>query len=338
MHISAFKGICAKGSYDFQQLQSKNQHDVVAHIAADIQAGYLERDTRECLYLYEFVDGNKSTTSLIALMNNDMFTSQRIKVHEKTVTGEELAQAQLFQEFRLQINPVMLIFRNKKEIDQLLEKEKETSAPVIHLKAHAVEHRLYRVSDPEKIEGIVRLYHAISSFYLADGHHRLGAINRFGGSHFMAVLVANKDIHLHSFHKLIHLNAPVDKKDVLNKVRSQFGVRKLRNPPSDTCADVVIFFNNECYKIKPYREAEPLFVQQYLLKETFKDAQVQAVTPAQGIDYLSQAVASNRMVGIYQPRIQLEQILRMADGGFFVPPKSTYFEPKLPDGLISCDL
>jgi uncharacterized protein (DUF1015 family) len=330
--------------------------------------GVLVRDPGPRYYVYRLTMGDHMQTGLVAAASVAAYDAERIKRHELTRPVKEDDRVRQVDALNAQTGPALLVYRANRRIDQVLERVSD-GAPEVDFRApDGVRHELWPIADRATIEGLTAAFEALDALYVADGHHRTAAASRVaaarraenphpGGEeayeYFLSVIFPHDQMSILDYNRVIrdlhgntpegliaHLSIPFAVEGSLGPVRperpGQFGLYlaghwyrldldPARIPYDDPVArlDVSLLQDNVI---------EPLLG----IVDPRRDERIDFVGGIRGLEALSARVDSGEMAAafsLYPTR--MEDLMAVADRGEVMPPKSTWFEPKLADGLVS---
>ncbi len=339
-----------------------------------LKNGSMLRDATPGMYLYRVTQGTDTFLGLCCCLDVDDYRTNRIRRHEQTRYDKEEDRTRHIEVTRTHNGPVVLLYRDTDGIFSFIESlvsPTEVPDAEVHIKGGGV-HQIYRISDPSMLVQIERRFAQIPLVYIADGHHRAkSAVNvadRNKGvqkgeeiNRFMGVLFAHNRVRIHGYSRLLTDIGTFSPQSFLTGLREFFDIQPYEN------GDV---FN---YHIQPKTEQPHLYhimhlyldgkwyectrsidpratalesldvavLQEYVLKGMFGitdprgDNRLQYLGGARPIRDLEQIVDSgNYAIAFVMQPLKVDAVLDIADAGGIMPPKSTWFEPKLLSGLV----
>ena len=324
--------------------------------------GYFTQDDKPSFYIYQQQAENHVFTGIIGAVAVDDYNEGRVKVHEHTLTHREEMFVNYLHETGFNAEPVLLMHKPLSKISQVKSKYMDERAEYEFTSTDKVLHLLWPISDEEDIKAVGESFAQLNEVYIADGHHRcassagLAARVNGGNDHpsqyFMAFLMPETTMKIHSFNRLVRDLNGMNPSEFIHKLEEHFYVR----PKTDELYDPWDLHEMSMY-LKGYWYS--LFVKPGLYNPEDAvdslDCQIlskQLLDPILGItdlktdkriDFLpgntrasgiKEAVDSGAYaVGFGMHAVTAEQLKHVADEGKFMPPKSTYIEPKLRSGL-----
>jgi uncharacterized protein (DUF1015 family) len=328
-------------------------------------AGILARDQKPSYYVYRLTWQGHVETGFAAIASVAAYRENRIRKHEHTNPAKEDDRIRQIEALNAQTGPVMLAYLAAPEIDALLARAAAGEAAVNLTADDGVRHQLWPMTDDDAIAALTRAIDALPALYIADGHHRSAAAARVAekrgsnGAHdyFLAVLLPQHEMTILDYNRVLRdLNGRTPD-EVLAELRQRYAVATSDQPVRpQAAAEVGMVLAGHWYRLAlhPERAAaaarsegavgrlpvtlltrnviEPIFG----ITDQRTDKRIDFVGGSRGLGELERLVASGRAAaafGVYPT--QMRDLMAVADAGAIMPPKSTWFEPKLADGLVS---
>jgi uncharacterized protein (DUF1015 family) len=335
------------------------------NLAAFLSRNILFRENKPCYYIYRLTMNSKSQAGLVCASSVDDYENGLIKKHEFTRPDKELDRINHIKTTGAQTGNVFLAYRSVAQIDEILNKWMQEKSPQYDFVAtDQVQHSIWIVSDDDTIAQISHLFKTmVPATYIADGHHRaasaakvritLGKAATENADYFLTTLFPSDQLHIMDYNRLVKDLNGLDLDGFLEKCAKKFDIEAQSLPVLPAIAhEFGIYIAGKWYKLtaKPgtFNEADPIEVldisilQQNMLepilgiKDQRTDARIDFVGGIRGLGELVKRVDSGDMalaISIYP--VSINQLLAVADSGEVMPPKSTWFEPKLRDGLLT---
>jgi len=335
-----------------------------------IAAGVLVRDGTPSFYVYRISDGEHVQTGLAAAAPVAAYETGYIKRHEFTRPDRELDRAHQIDAVDAQTGPVLAIHRRAPEFEALLE-EATKATPDCDVTVDKVQHAVWVVSEPQMVARIAAAANNFEALYIADGHHRSAAAVRVAAKRreanpdhrgdepynaFLVVTFPDDQVRVLDYNRVVYDLNGLSSEAFLARVAQAFTVQ-----PSDSPARPVgmhefgLYVGGAWYRLAlktpPDNDADVLarldvsLLAEHLLEPVLdigdprEDARIDFVGGARGLEHLAKLVDEGPMEAAFALYpTQVETLLEVADAGGIMPPKSTWFEPKLADGLISYPL
>ncbi|MBK7375446.1 MAG: DUF1015 family protein [Ferruginibacter sp.] len=342
-----------------QQVYDKAKENLEAFISRKI----LFRESKPCYYIYQLVMNGRSQTGLVCGSSVDDYENDLIKKHEFTRPEKEKDRINHIKITGAQTGNVFLAYRNVAEIDALINKWKEKS-PVYDFTADDdIRHTIWIVNDDDTIEKISSLFkEKVPCTYIADGHHRaasaakvraaLGSNAQEGADHFLTTLFPSNQLQIMDYNRLVTDLNGLNEADLLSAIRNKFSVQKADKAFSPAnLHEFGMYLNGQWYRLTanegsysndPIGILDVTILQDNLLdpvlniKDQRTDKRIDFVGGIRGLGELEKRVDSGEMAVAFSLHpVSIQQLFDIADSGKVMPPKSTWFEPKLRDGLLT---
>ena len=327
-----------------------------------ITSGILMRDDKPSYYVYRLTWGDRQQTGLAAIASLADYASNRIRKHELTTPEKEDDRVRQIEAVDAQTGPVMIAYPAAPEIDAILGRTAARTPAVDVTAEGGVRHQMWVIDDDEAIRGLTRGFDKLPAVYIADGHHRSAAAARISqgrsaraGSHryFLAVLFPHHEMTILDYNRVIRdLNGRTPAQ-LLAELRKRMTVETSDKPVAPAgAAEFGMHLAGRWYRLKLPAEAvpagdpigrlpitllarnviEPLFG----ITDPRTDKRIDFIGGGRGLGELERRVASGEMaVAFALHPTQMTDLMAVADAGGIMPPKSTWFEPKLADGMVS---
>lgn len=326
-----------------------------------LSEGVLIRDPAPRYYVYRLSWDGGAKTGLAAIASLADYDLNRIRKHELTTPVKEDDRVRHMEALNAQTGPVMMAYPEAPKIDALLSEVTKQPPDVDATTDDGVRHQLWVVADESTIKTITGTVDSLPALYIADGHHRSAAAARVAraragaGSkdYFLAVLFPHHEMTILGYNRLIRdLNGRTTEQ-FLNELRSNFAVSPSPNPVSpESAGEFGMVVGGRWYRLviapKLIPDNDPIgrlpitllarnVIEPLLgITDPRTDKRIDFVGGARGLDELERRVSSGEMaVGFALFPTQMADLIAVADAGEVMPPKSTWFEPKLADGLLS---
>ncbi len=327
-----------------------------------IDGGVLKRDDKPCYYVYRLTMGDHEQIGLVAAASAAEYDVNRIRKHEFTRPAKEDDRVRQIEALNAQTGPVLLAYKSQDDIDQLI--ASVTSAPPEYdLTADdGIGHTFWVVDDPAVINKLTAGFDAMEAIYIADGHHRSAAGSRVAASadrgpdamssYFLSVIFPHKQMKILDYNRVVKDLHGMTADELLEKLKVAFEVRPeaVAVSPSQPGEFGMYAQGQWCrLTIKPQLVPEDpvarldvsLLADNLLepllgISDPRTDPRIDFVGGIRGLGELEKRVDSGEMaVAFSMFPTSMEQLMAVADANEVMPPKSTWFEPKLADGLIS---
>ena len=325
-----------------------------------INEGLLQRDPVPHYYVYQLVMGDHSQTGLMAVASVEAYNQNRIRKHEFTRPEKEQDRVKHIDAMQAQTGPVFLVYRAQQRLDELLAQATELPAEVDETLADGVRHRMWVVRDQSVIDEITDLVDAMDSLYIADGHHRSAAAARVaeregvpGANYFLSVLFSDTAVQIFDYNRVVTDLQGQSAETFLAAVTATLEVTEQSESVKPAGpAEFGMYLAGKWYRLKVSAEKiaqdDPvarldvsllhgLLIEPLLgISDPRRDKRVDFVGGIRGLQELERRVDSGEMaVAFSLYPTSLDALMAVADADQVMPPKSTWFEPKLADGMVS---
>jgi uncharacterized protein (DUF1015 family) len=357
LHIS-------KPEIDLPETTDPHAPEVYARAASNLQTmlqqGILVRDPEPCYYIYRLVMGEHRQTGLVAAASVAAYDSNRIRKHEFTRPDKEDDRVRQIDALNAQTGPVLLAYESQVDVDALLEAV-TVGEPDVDLRADdGIGHTLWVVRDHALIERIGSAFDAMKALYIADGHHRSAAASRVAASRgdskaaawFLTVIFPHRQMQILDYNRVVRDLAGHSPESFLACVSERFQLTQAAaavHPQGP--GNFGMYLAGQWYQLVTPPQMIPsdpvgrldvsLLAEQLLapvlgIDDPRRDTRIDFVGGIRGLAELEKRVDSGEMaVAFSMYATRMEDLMAVADAGEVMPPKSTWFEPKLADGLVS---
>lgn len=337
-----------------------------ARLTHMVNEGVLVRDATPCYYAYRMTQGAHSRTGLVGVGSLAHYATNRIRRHELTTPEKEDDRVRQIDSLNAQTGPVMSAYPEAPEVDPILDAVACNRPDADATDADDVRHSLWVIRDPATVAHLSRAFNAMRCLYIADGHHRSAAAARVAlarrkqwsganGSHdyFLNVIFPVREMRILGYNRLLADLGGLTPESFIERVRERFTVettRVLTEPSAPR--EFSLYTGGAAYRLRLRDELNPAddalsrldvrILSDFLLepvlgiKDNGRDHRIVYVGGSRGTDELVHRVRGGEMaaaVALYPT--QMSDVMAVADAGGIMPPKSTWFAPKLVDGLIS---
>jgi uncharacterized protein (DUF1015 family) len=327
-----------------------------------IAAGVLKRDDNARYYVYRLTRHGRTQTGLAAVASIEAYVDNRIRKHEYTTPAKEDDRVRQIEAVNAQTGPVMLAYPTAPQLDALVAGA-AAGKPAVDVTADdGVGHELWLVDAAATIAALTQAVDALPALYIADGHHRTAAALRASLAHgrgphgyFLAVLFPQGEMTILDYNRVLRDLNGRSEAELLAEIRSRYSVEASDRPVRPASADEIgMFLGGRWYRLRldPKTAAvqpadavsrlpvtllhrnviEPIFG----VTDPRTDPRIDFVGGDRGLGELERLVSSGKMAAAFALYpTQMRDLMAVADAGEIMPPKSTWFEPKLADGMVS---
>ncbi len=338
-------------------------HDMLWNM---INSGEFVKEEKPVYYIYELTMDGRVQTGIVALASVDDYQNQVIKKHENTRADKELDRIRHVETCNAQTGPIFLAYRANQVISDVIAKAKKNEALYDFTSDDGITHRVWIIDGSEDIEKIQTAFEKISQIYIADGHHRCASAVKVGlkkreqnpdytgeeeFNYFLSVLFADEELMIMDYNRVVKdLNGLttgqfVSEVEKVYKIISKSG--ECKKPEHK--GQISMFIDNVWYLMEvkdEYKSDNPVdgldvaILQNNILSPVLgiedpkTDKRIDFVGGIRGIAELEKRVRTDSKAAFAMYPTSIHELFDVADANLLMPPKSTWFEPKLRSGLF----
>jgi uncharacterized protein (DUF1015 family) len=333
------------------------------------EKGILRQDDRPAYYVYRLTMGEHRQTGLVAAASVAAYDANRIKKHEFTRPAKEDDRVRQIDALNAQTGPVFLVYASEAQVDQVLSRTTASGAPAVDITAaDEVRHEIWVLDDAQVVADLTRAFDAMEALYVADGHHRSAAASRVAAArrqanpahtgeeaynYFLTVIFPHDQMQILDYNRVIRDLHGLSQADFLARLAERFDCTPSDVPVRPDCPATFGMYLAGCWYrlvLKPEHIpaddpvarldvsllADNLIEPLLGISDPRRDDRIDFVGGVRGLQGLQQRVDSGEMqVAFALYPTAMEDLMAVADANEVMPPKSTWFEPKLADGLVS---
>lgn len=334
------------------------------------EKGWLVQDDTEKYYIYAQTMDGRTQYGLVAACHFQDYLDDRIKKHELTRPDKEDDRMIHVRNQNANIEPVFFAYPAQTEMDKLVSEVVQRSAPEYQFTAaDGFGHQFWVIDEEEKIQRITEIFESVPALYVADGHHRTAAAARVGQekmreagdrytgkeefNYFLAVIFPDNQLKIIDYNRVVKDLNGLSKEQFLTKIGENFEVleksKEILSPQA--LHEFTMYVAGEWYRIQArpgtYDDNDPIGVLDVTIlsnsvlepildiKDLRTDKRIDFVGGIRGLGELQKRVDSGEMaVAFALYPVSMKQLIDIADTGNIMPPKTTWFEPKLRSGLV----
>ena len=330
-----------------------------------IENGLMIQDEQPCLYIYRLTINNECQTGLCCVMSVEDYENGLIKKHEYTRPDKVEDRANHIEYLEAQVGPVFSIFRNNSDISVLFEQLTQMNPETSFTSDDGVTHDLWVIKNQSMIKIIQKRFNTLSCTYIADGHHRSESaaevVRRKKNNaklsepynYFLHVLFPDDEVNILPYNRIAKKPEDLSVQEVLYRAEPNFNLtineEGAFSPETFHTYGVyaegnwyrMVLLNGQLKEDDPVKEIDAEILQQYFIepilniKDPKTDKRIQFVGGIRGNTELENRVDSGEFdmaFSLYPTTVN--QLLNVADAQKVMPPKSTWFEPKLRSGMV----
>lgn len=332
-----------------------------------IKEGKFIQDEKDCYYLYQEVWHGRAQTGIVGCASIDDYENCVIKKHENTLAAKEQDRIKHIDTTSMQTGPIFLSFCSNNEIDEFLAKKVMTQPVYDFTSDDDVTHKVWVINDSDEIEFIRNTFRKMNSIYIADGHHRcasavkvgvkrraVGNANNDESDYFLSVCFPDNQLEILDYNRVLKDTAGLSEDDLLHEIGKFCDIEKQQSIYKPAMkGEVGMYLDNQWYKltfkddVKSSDAVDGLDVailQDYILDKIWgisdpkTDKRIDFVGGIRGLEELERRCHLDCKVAFAMYPTSIVELFAVADEGRLMPPKSTWFEPKLRSGLFLHDI
>jgi uncharacterized protein (DUF1015 family) len=346
--------------------------EVYAKAAENLQkmiaAGVLKQDDQPCYYAYRLIMGEHVQVGLVAAASVADYDTNRIRKHEFTRPDKEDDRVRQIDALNAQTGPVLLAYPHQSEVDAILAAATQTTPDADGVAESGVRHTLWIIDDAATQERLTELFDAMPALYIADGHHRSASASRICAArraananhtgdeaynYFLSVIFPHHQMRILDYNRVIKDMNGLSEPEFMARVAENFMIEMADAAVKPTrLGEFGLYLNGHWNKLTirpdliphddPVGRLDVSLLQNNLIapilgiEDPRRDKRIDFVGGIRGLSELEKRVDSGEMaLALSLHPTGMEDLMAVADANEVMPPKSTWFEPKLADGLAS---
>ena len=329
--------------------------------------GICVKEARPCFYIYRQVMGERSQAGIVGCASIDDYISNVIKKHELTRADKEADRIHHVDTCDANTGPIFLTFRSVGDIiPRMNDWMKNHEALYDFTSEDGIRHSVWTIDSDEEIAHLTEYFKTVPAFYIADGHHRAASAVKVGlrrrqanpnytgneeFNYFLAVLFPSEELEIMDYNRVVKDLNGLSEEEFLRKAGESFDVQKSSGEVKPKTKHTIgMYMNHQWYTLTakegtfdpsdPVGQLDVSILQKNLLTPVLgigdprKDARIDFIGGIRGLGELVRLVDGGDAVAFSMYPTTLDDLMSIADSGAIMPPKSTWFEPKLRSGLF----
>ncbi len=330
--------------------------------------GIFEQDKQNCFYIYELTMGIQVQTGIVGLSSIDDYLNDICKKHEFTVEEKEIDRINHVDYTSAQTGPIFLTYRAKQTIKDIVNDVKKEAPLYDFIADDGVKHTVWKIEDEALVKNIEEYFKTVPYTYIADGHHRTASAVKVGlkrrqehpnytgeeeFNYFLSVLFPSDELKILDYNRVVFDLNGNTKEEYLNKLSEKYTVTKTEKGHPGHKGELTMYLDQEWYLLTPHndmlesRKESPVKIldvatlQEEVLTPILGigdprvDKRIKFVGGIRGLDELEKEVNQRKeAVAFAMYPTSIDELLNVADASLIMPPKSTWFEPKLRSGIF----
>lgn len=337
-------------------------HDMLWDMVKD---GSFVTDEERVYYIYELTMDGRSQTGIVACSSIDDYQNNVIKKHENTRADKEVDRIRHVDTCEAQTGPIFLAYRSHQAINDVVAEKMAEKALYDFTAEDGVRHAVWKIAEADKVEIIENAFAQIDSIYIADGHHRAASAVKVGlkrreacsdytgaeeFNYFLSVLFPNDQLMIMDYNRVVKDLNGNTKEEFLEKVAEKFHVEEVAEAyKPEAKGNVGMYLEGQWYKLTakpeitskdPVEGLDVSILQKEVLTPVLgigdpkTDKRIDFVGGIRGLKELERRANSDMKVAFSMYPTSIDELFDVADANLLMPPKSTWFEPKLRSGLF----
>lgn len=329
----------------------------------DVEKGIFLQDQAESFYIYEQKMGDRTQTGIVALSSIDDYVSGVIKKHENTREEKELDRIKHVDVCNAQTGPIFLCYRQDNAIDEIVENVKKTE-PVYSFESEGnVYNRVWIIADSQDVEKITSVFSKMDHTYIADGHHRCASAVKVGlkrreenpgkeleSDYFLSVLFPDNQLMIMDYNRVVKDLNGLRPDLFLSRMKEKFVVTESDTPVKPNKKGIFgMYLDEKWYILEATSDIIDIDVVERLdvsvlqnevlhpilgIGDPRTDKRIDFIGGIRGLSELEKRCHEDMRVAFSLCPTSIEELFAVADAGRLMPPKSTWFEPKLLSGMF----
>jgi uncharacterized protein (DUF1015 family) len=327
--------------------------------------GVLVRDPRESFYVYRLTMGGHVQHGIVAGFSVQEYEDGLIRKHELTRREKEDDRARHVEKLMANAGPVLLTYRNLPALRELVTRTVAAPPACDFIAADGIGHALWVIDDPAAVRAVQAAFAAVPATYVADGHHRSASAFRVRNNlrarnprhtgeeaynHFLAVAFPDDELQIMGYHRVVQDLHGLTSEEFLARVAERFTVAGTGDPEPPAARTVTMHLDGRWYRLAarpgsfpaddPVRGLDASILQENLLGPVLgiddprTSRRIDFVGGIRGTGELVKRCRADMKVAFALFPVSVAQLMAIADAGAIMPPKSTWFEPKLRSGVV----
>ena len=352
-------------TYDSKVYQKA--HDILQNMIAE--ESFIQEE-EVAYYLYELTMNGRVQTGIVACASSNDYETCIIKKHENTRADKEIDRIKHVDVCNAQTGPIFLAYRARKVLNEIVEETKKDSPLYDFVSNDGIRHRVFIIKSSLNVEKIRKEFSQINEIYIADGHHRCASAvkvcqmrreknSKHTGSeeynYFLSVLFPDEQLMIMDYNRVVKDLNGLSKEELLLKIEENFNVTRMgaNQVSPKRKGEFGMYVENEWYQLQAKSNIldqdaveglDVSILQKYLLApilgigDSKTDQRIDFVGGIRGLEELEKRVHTDCQVAFSMYPTSIAELFAVADDNRLMPPKSTWFEPKLRSGLFIHDI
>ena len=337
--------------------------DILNEMISD--GSFIQEDS-PCYYIYSLTMDGRTQSGVVGCASVDDYLNGVILKHEKTLEEKELDRIRHVDTCSAQTGPILLTFRPQTELDKILHRILKGRTLYDFVSEDGIGHQVWRIDRAADIENISHIFSKIPHLYIADGHHRAASAVKvgmrrraadpgFSGTEeynfFLSVLFPSDELKIYDYNRVVSDRNGYTFDELLDMIENRFEVTRIGEEPfrPSRKGEFGMYCEGTWYRLRtdaaydggdPVRSLDVSLLQELILEPLLgihdprTDSRISFIGGIRGLRELTERADASGGIAFSMYPTSMEELLRVADAGMLMPPKSTWFEPKLRSGLF----
>ena len=331
----------------------------------DIENGTYIREDKKVYYIYELIMNGRSQTGIVAAVSLDDYLNGTVKKHENTLAAKEQDRINHIYNCSAQTGPIFLAYRDRSLINEVVAKVKNTEKTYGFVSEDGITHNVWVINDPADIEVIKDEFGKENNIYIADGHHRAASAVKVGlkkreenqgytgeedFNFFLSVLFPESELEILPYNRVVKDTNGLSEEEFIEKISQICDVKKVDEAYQPAEKGIFgMYLGGSWYELKvhdDFKSDDPVtgldvsILQTNILgpilgiEDPRTDKRIDFVGGIRGLGELERRANSDMKLAFSMYPTSISELFDVADAGLLMPPKSTWFEPKLRSGIF----
>lgn len=355
---------------DFDMYSKEAYEKASSMLREWLSEGSLIQDDKPCYYIYELIMDGRSQTGIVGCASIDDYCNNIIKKHENTRADKEQDRINHVDTCNAQTGPIFLAYRSNEIINGIVNSAMMNDPIYDFANEDHVTHRVWIIDNDSDIKIINHIFSTMDSIYIADGHHRCASAVKVGlkrraenpnytgaeeFNYFLSVLFPDEELMIMDYNRVIKDLNGMSEPELMDKLANVFMIGAPVNTPVRPRykGEVSMYIGDKWYPLTmndevksedPVEGLDVAILQKYVLDELFgikdpkTDKRIDFVGGIRGLGELERRVHTDCKIAFAMCPTSIDELFNVADAGLLMPPKSTWFEPKLRSGIFIHDI
>ncbi len=331
-----------------------------------IADGSFIQDVRDCYYIYALTMEGRTQTGLVGCASIDDYINGVILRHENTLAAKEEDRIRHVDACSAQTGPIFLAYRPCPELKSILDSVRQGRPLYDFTSDDGIRHQVWKIDSREYIDNISHLFGRIPHLYIADGHHRAASAVKVGlkrraedpgftgneeYNFFLSVLFSSDELRIYDYNRVVVDRNGCTFPEFFDKIKDGFQSEPVPDGPCRPVrkGEFGLYMDGNWYRLNaapglftgdPVNDLDVSVLQDHILGPVFgirdpkTDPRIRFIGGIRGLNALEQAAGESNGAAFSMYPTSMDELLAVADAGRLMPPKSTWFEPKLRSGLF----